>query len=107
MLLEQETQGLVILGFIIIVIIVAISILLLWKKTKNRGLLWFLPQLVMLSLCLHLFLQLANNQVTVSPVMLSEENSLMVGFIGVSWALSMVFMTLGIIASVNNKSKTY
>ena len=104
MLLEQETQGLVILGFIIIVIIVAISILLLWNKTRNRGLLWFLPQLVMLSLCLHFFLQLVNNQVTVSPVMLSEENSLMVGFIGISWALSMIFMTLGITVSVKNKS---
>lgn len=107
MLLEQETKGLVILGFIIIVIIVAISILLLWKKTKNRGLLWFLPQLVMLSLCLYLFLQLANNQVTVSPAMLSEENSLMVGFIGVSWALSMISMTLGITVSIKNKSKTF
>lgn len=107
MLLEQETKGLIIFGIIIIVIIVAISILLLWNKTRNKGLLWFLPQLVMLSLCLYFFLQLVNNQVTVSPVMLSEENSLMVGFIGISWALSMVFMTLGIIVSVKNKSKTY
>lgn len=107
MLLEQETKWLVIFGFIIIVIIVAVSILSLWIKTKNKGLLWFMPQLVMLSLCLYFFLQLVNNQVTVSQVMLSEENSLMVGFIGISWSLSMVFMTLGITVSVKNKSKTY
>lgn len=107
MLLEQETKGLVILGFIIIVIIVAISILLLWNKTRNRGLLWFLPQLMMLSLCLYFFLKLVNNQVTVSPVMLSEENSLMVGAIGISWALSMIFMVIGVTVSIKNKSKIY
>ena len=107
MLLEQETKGLVILGFIIIVIIVAVSILLLWNKTRNRGLLWFLPQLMMLSLCLYFFLKLVNNQVTVSPVMLSEENSLMVGAIGISWALSMIFMVIGVTVSINNKSKIY
>lgn len=107
MLLEQETKGLVILGFIIIVIIVAVSILLLWNKTRNRGLLWFLPQLMMLSLCLYFFLKLVNNQVTVSPVMLSEENSLMVGAIGISWALSMIFMVIGVTVSIKNKSKIY
>jgi hypothetical protein len=39
--------------------------------------------------------------------MLSEENSLMVGAIGISWALSMIFMMLGITVSVKNKSKIY
>lgn len=105
--LEQESKGLVILGFIIIVTIVAVSILLLWNKTRNRGLLWFLPQIVMLSLCLYFFLRLVNNQVRVSPVMLSEENSLMVGAIGISWALSMIFMAIGVTVSVKNKSKIY
>jgi len=107
MLLEQEIKGLIILGFIIIILIVFISILLLWKKTRNRGLLWFIPQLATLSLCLNLFLKLINNQITVPPVMLSEENSLMVGFIGISWGLSMIFMTLGITVSIKNKPELY
>jgi hypothetical protein len=103
--LEQETKGLIMLGFIITLAIVAVSIILLWNKTKNQGLLWFLPQLVMLSLCLHLFIKLINNEKTVSPVMLSEENSLIVGFMGISWALSMIFMMIGITMSIKNKSK--
>ena len=105
MALEQETKGLIMLGFIIILVIVAVSIFLLWNKTKNRGLLWFLPQLVMLSLCLYLFIALINNEKTVSPVMLSEENSLIVGFMSISWGLSMIFMTIGITMSIKNKSK--
>lgn len=104
MLLEQETKALVVFGFVIILIIVASSILLLWNKTRNKGLFWFIPQLMMLSLCLYLFLQLVNNQVKISPVMLSEENSLMVGLIGLSWALSMIFMMLGISMSVKKNS---
>jgi len=103
--LEQETKGLIMLGFIIILAIVAVSIILLWNKTKNQGLLWFLPQLVMLSLCLYLFIKLINNEKMVSPVMLSEENSLIVGFMGISWTLSMIFMTIGITMSIKNKSK--
>lgn len=103
--LEQEIKVLVMLGFIITVVIVAASIFFLWNKTKNNGLLWFFPQLVMLSLCLHFFLNLANNQVTAPPVMLSEENSLMVGIIGVCWALSMIFMMIGVTVSIKNKSK--
>lgn len=105
MSLEQEAKGLVILGFMIIVGIVAVSILLLWNKTKNRGLLWFFPQLMMLSLCLYFFLKLVNNQATVSPAMLSEENSLMLGYIGISWAVSMIFMLLGIISTVKKNIK--
>ncbi len=104
MLLEQETKALVVFGFVIILIIVASSILLLWNKTRNKGLFWFIPQLMMLSLCLYLFLKLVNNQVNISPIMLSEENSLMVGLIGLSWALSMVFMMLGISLSVKKSS---
>lgn len=105
MALEQETKGLIMLGFIIILAIVAVSIFLLWKKTKNRGLLWFLPQLLMLSSCLYLFIKLINNERTVSSVMLSEENSLLVGSMGISWALSMIFMTIGITITLKNKSK--
>jgi hypothetical protein len=103
MLVEQETTSLIIFGFTFVIIIVAISIFVLWKKTKNRGLLWFIPQLIMLTICLLLFLQLIHNQNTVPAVMLSEENSLTIGLMGISWALSMIFMTVGIIVAFRNK----
>lgn len=99
MAIEQGTKSLLVFGFIIVLGIVALCICLLWKKTKNNGLLWFIPQLVMLSLCLILFIRLINNQRMIPSAMLSEENSLFIGLIAISWALSMVLMTIGIIVS--------
>lgn len=103
MTVEQETTSLILFGFGLVLGILIITLFLLWKKTKNRGLLWFIPQLVMLSLCLLLFLRLFDNYQTVPTVMLSEENSLTIGLMGLSWALSMIFMTIGIISAVSNK----
>jgi hypothetical protein len=41
----------------------------------------------------------------VSSTMLSEENSLIVVFIGISWAISMISMMIGIFVTLKNKSK--
>lgn len=101
---EQETSSLILFGFILVMIIVALSLFLLWKKTRNRGLIWFIPQFVLLLICLLLFLRLTDNVNEVPAVMLSEENSLMIGLMGISWALSMIFMAAGIIVAVRNKS---
>jgi hypothetical protein len=57
----------------------------------------------MLSICLLFFLQLINNQNTVPIVMLSEENSLTIELLSISCALSMIFMTIGLISAVRNK----
>jgi len=92
-----------IFGFILVVVIVVLSIFILWKKTRNHGLLWFFPQLIMQGICLHLFLQLIRDQNTVPVVMLSEENSLTIGLMGVIWAFSMVFMIVGVIVAFRNK----
>jgi hypothetical protein len=36
--------------------------------------------------------------------MLSEENSLTIGLLGISWAWSKISMTLGVISAVRNKT---
>lgn len=105
MAMEQETESLIIFGFIIVLVIVAICIGLLWRKTRSNGLFWFIPQLGMLSLCLLLFIKLINNQANTPAPMLSEENSLTIGLMGVSWALSMGFMTIGISTSFKPKTR--
>ncbi len=102
---EQEVKGLIIAGFIIVIAIIGLFLGKLWKMTKNRGLLWFIPQLVMLSLSMFFFLQLIDNQVNVPSAMLAEENSLTVGLLSIAWGLSMIFMMLGIIGSVKGNIK--
>jgi hypothetical protein len=102
---EQEVKALVVIGFMLVLVLVAVPIYSLWNKTGNRGLLWFIPQFGMLFICLVLFIQLINNQRTVPSAMLSEENSLTIGLMGISWALSMVFMTIGTIRIVKYKTR--
>lgn len=106
MVLEQETNVLIIIGFVVILAMFAASIFLLWSKTRNRGLLWFLPQMALLALCLIFFLRLIDNAKSVSAVMLSEENSLMVAYMGISWGFSMIFMVIAITKSLKNCVKS-
>ncbi len=103
MLMEEGTKSLLILGFILVLLIVASCIVLLWKKSRNNSLLWFIPQLGMLSICLFLFIRLINTQGTIPAPMLSEENSLTIGLMAIVWSLSMVFMTIGIITSLKKR----
>ncbi|GAA0108952.1 hypothetical protein ABHA37_08320 [Clostridium tertium] len=105
MVIEQGTKSLLIFGFMLVLVIVASCIILLWKKTKNNALLWFIPQLVMLSICLFLFIRLIDTQRAIPPAMLSEENSLNIGLIGIGWGLSMLFMTIGIITSFKKRTR--
>ena len=105
MLLEQGTTTSITIGFFIILSIVFIYLILLFTKRKNKGLLWFIPQLAMLILCFYFFISLINTLTTVPTAMLSEENSLLIGCLSISWALSMLFMILGITSITKNKAK--
>ena len=105
MLLEQGTITFLLFGFFIVLSIVTLWLILLFIKSKNKGLLWFIPQLGMLILCLYFFISLINTSDTVPTAMLSEENSLLIGYLGISWALSMLFMVLGITSIIKNKAK--
>ena len=103
MAFERETQSLIIFGFSIVLVVIILSIFLIWQKSKNRGLLWLFPQLMLLSICLLLLLQLINNPNTVPAVMLSDDNNLTIGLMGICWALSIIFMTIGIISAGRDK----
>jgi hypothetical protein len=65
-------------------------------KRKNRSLLWFLGQIAFLGLSFNQFINLIQRKPEISEVMMSENNSLTLGIMGVFWALSMVCMILGI-----------
>ena len=105
MLLEQGTTTFLLLVFFIVLSIITLWVILLFTKSKNKGLLWFIPQLTMLILCFYFFISLINTHTTVPTAMLSEENSLLIGYLGISWSLSMLFMILGITSITKNKAK--
>ena len=91
---EAEVPLFLLVGFTIVAILSFVALLVLFIRSRNLNLLYFLVQLLFLVLTFtHLFglITLAGNH-----PMLTEECSLRVGLAGVCWAFSMLFMFIGI-----------
>lgn len=102
--MEAETLSMLKSGFIIVIVIVAICIITMLIKYRNKSLLWFAFQLIFISFGFKFVLDVLNNNVTAND-MLSEETSLSIGLSALFWAISMVFMVIGIWRLVH-KNKT-
>ncbi len=96
MYLEAETIGMLILGFAAVIISSLVVIIGLWIKFKSKAYSWFLAQIVILIIAFLRFLRLLMMSLSIPKAMLSEENSLALGIIGVLWACSMICMLIGI-----------
>jgi hypothetical protein len=94
--LEEEVFGLLIGGFSIVMGIAIITIFLLWFRNKNNSsaYMWTLLHLLFFSVAIFFSLKaISSNH---NHPMASEEISLQLGVSGVVWALSMVFLVIGI-----------
>jgi hypothetical protein len=96
MQMEAETISMLIWGFIIIISLSLVIILKWWFNSRNNALLWFVVQFVFLSLGFYKFLDLIRRKIEIPAVMISEENSLSLGLIGLFWAASMISMIIGV-----------
>lgn len=105
MILEEGTKLLVAVGVILTLGIYLGFVLILYLRTKNKGLLWFTPQSLMLGLGLYFFNRLIDNHLTVPTAILSEENTLMLGLMVLSFIISMIFMIIGILRILKNERK--
>lgn len=104
--LEQGMRQGIFNGFIIIIALCFIPILILWIKTKNKGLGWFIAQFIFLYGCLGYFLKIVDNPIKVSNSMITEANTMTVTFMIVAWTLSMVCMIIGIFSIINKTQET-
>jgi uncharacterized membrane protein YagU involved in acid resistance len=96
MKMEAKTISMLVLGFSLVIGSGLAVIAGLWHKSKNCGLLWLFPQLGFLILAFLKFLYLIQAKPEIADVMISEENTRSLGLIGVYWAMSMIFMLMGI-----------
>jgi len=107
--MEQETMGLLIGGFSIIMGITLIVVLLLLfsKKRKSFRLAYGLVigHLIFFSLSVSQALNAISFDV--NHPMASEEISLRLGVTGVLWAISMAFLVLGLIKFSNLKKRMW
>lgn len=98
--LESEIRIFLLIGYIITWAIVGGILFYLWKKTHNKGLLWFLPQFLCTCVSLRIFYMLIDYKGELEGDMLSGFNSLTIAFMAMFWGISMIFMVFGIVQSI-------
>ncbi|MDW7652306.1 MAG: hypothetical protein SCK29_03990 [Bacillota bacterium] len=94
--LESEVTMLLYGGFFAVIALNFVVILVLWLRNKDKTLIWFVVQFVLLIVTFRFFELAVLLKPDVPRSMLSEENSLILGLTGVFWALSMLSMLIGI-----------
>ena len=104
MQMEAETLSMLTWGFFIVIALSLALIIKLWFSSKNKAFVWFVAQLVFLCFGFFRFLHLINPKTEIPAAMMSEENSLTLGIMGVLWAACMCCMLIGI-GLINKKIK--
>ena len=105
MQMEAETLSMLTWGFFIVIALSLAVIIKLWFNSKNKAFIWFVAQLVFLCFGFFRLLDLIKPKTEIPVAMMSEENSLTLGIMGVLWAASMFCMLLGI-GLINKKIKS-
>jgi hypothetical protein len=97
--MEQETMGLLIGGFSIVMVITFMIVLLMLfsKKRKSYRMAYALAMCHLILFSLAVFQALRAISFDGNHPMASEEISLRLGITGCLWVISMVFLTLGLI----------
>ena len=98
---EAEVPLFLLVGFTVVAILSFIALLVLFIRSHNLNLLFFVVQVIFLILTFKNLFGLIT--VLGNLPMLTEECSLRVGLAGVCWACSMLFMFIGIFRIVRKK----
>lgn len=95
--MEQETLGLLIGGFSLVVGLMVLATLFLWVRSKNNNMAYIsvLAHFLLVSVALYFLL----NAITFNGdhPMASEEIALRLGISGIIWAASMICLLIGLI----------
>lgn len=95
--LEVGTLKLLNWGFHIVYIFSIGVLIRLWLKDyKNKAYIWFYAQLFVLYLSVQKFFKFIKLQPEAPHIMISEENSLLLGTAGLYWGINICFMLIGI-----------
>lgn len=94
--LEQEVKGMLIVGFLIVMVIAIIFTLFLAIKNKHSitGYVWILLNFIFFTVAAYFFYNAIFFDY--NHPMASEEISLKIGFAGVAWSISMFCLVMGI-----------
>jgi uncharacterized protein len=105
MQMETETLAMLILAFAVVILISLGVVIMLWIKVKSKAFGWFLVQIVLLAAAFFNFIKLLIINTSISRAMISQQNSLTLGIMGMLWACSMLCMLIGIYRVSKDKTK--
>lgn len=95
--MEQEIRGYLITGFSLVVI-VSLMLLIYWLiKYKEKNIIWFIAHFLTLALSLFFLINLLIGPNFSNYPMASEENSLQLALSGITWVVSIIFLSKGIL----------
>ena len=97
--MEAETIPMLIGAFIIVMLIALFTILRLWLKSKNNAYIWLVAHFVVFSFAVVIWIKIITGSTLLPSTSLSSENtSLYIGQAGIIWAISILFLLVGISA---------
>lgn len=94
--LEQDLLKILIIGFIVIILVMAISTIALWARNKGNNMAYAMisVHLILISIAFYFFMNAITLELDYNHPMASEENSLQLGFASVFWTLSMISLLI-------------
>lgn len=102
---EQETLPFVVVGFLLVMAVCILLLGFIGYKTKNKKFGWFIGQFIFLFLAFYKFYGLLNTTYEVQNAFASENATLLLGQAGVFWAVSMIFMCIGITSLTKHRNR--
>ncbi|MGN4561959.1 hypothetical protein ACTFP3_27455 [Bacillus cereus group sp. MYBK5-2] len=95
--MEQEVKGYLVTGPCL-VIIISLILLIYWLiKYKEKNIIWFIAHFLTLALSLFLLINLLIGPNFSNYPMASEKNSLQLALSGITWIVSIIFLSKGIL----------
>jgi len=93
--MEEEVPRLLMIGSGIVLAVSFMMIILWWRETKHSAFGWLISSLVCLTIAIYIWISVIGGREIPRP-MISENNSLLIGYAGIIWAVSMALMLEGI-----------
>lgn len=95
--MEQEVRGYLITGSGLVVIIYLIFLIYWLIKYKEQNIIWFIAHFLTLALSLFFLINLLIGPNFSNYPMTSEKNSLQLALSGITWIVSIIFLSKGIL----------
>lgn len=95
--MEQEVRAYLVIGSCLVVIVSLILFIYWLIKYREKNIIWFIAHFLALALSLFLLINLLIGPNFSNSPMASEENSLQLALLGITWIVSIIFLSKGIL----------